>query len=479
MARPRLMLLGLDSFEPTLLDEWCRDGTLPNLAALREQGANGVVHSCADQLPGAVWPSFAAMSDPSHHGVWEFMQWDPKAMRSRRPTPEWLDYEPFWHMLGKKGVATVALDIPFEFAKAAPGPVVEVHGWGLHDEMTAPFSNPRPLLNEIRERHGRSPMRPDVLGPKKTETLQKELRGILTSVRRRVGIIEELARANEWQVLIAPFAETHRVSHWYWTERSTGTPLEGVRRVARAIDREIPRIRALLGPEDVLVVFSLHGMGPTQDVDRFNDAMWDYFEPGDATPARRFDPVRLANRSLPPYLRRRLSASLPTHIRDRLLSHALVAGRDWTKVKLIFPMPDGRLFVRFNQRGREVAGTLDPAERPAAVERLRSTLMGAVNESGEPVFRAVEELAERFSGPRLDMLPDLVAQIHQRPIGDVITMPDGRQLRAPWRGWRDGDHRPAGFYIVVGPGAERGSEAPAVAGHDVARMGCERIGITL
>jgi predicted AlkP superfamily phosphohydrolase/phosphomutase len=292
-------------------------------------------------------------------------------------------------------------------------------------------------------------------------------------------VIEQLARDYPWEVFVCAFEETHRAGHYFWTERATGRPLEGLKEVAKAVDAAVARLRALLGEEDLLAVFSLHGMGECYDIDRFAEPMWDYFDPAPPSPNRRFNPVRIANRALPRGLRRRISAAFSTRARDRLLAHYLTAGRDWSKTRVIFPIPDGRVFARLNLAGREARGIVAPGEAERELQRLESGFGGARTAGGEPVFATITRLHDRFSGPRLPLLPDLAAQIHPRPIGDVIQMGEGRELRAPWRNGRDGDHRPEGFYIIRGPGSRAGAEGPAIRGQDLARHVLGLAGITV
>jgi predicted AlkP superfamily phosphohydrolase/phosphomutase len=170
---------------------------------------------------------------------------------------------------------------------------------------------------------------------------------------------------------------------------------------------------------------------------------------------------------------------LSTRLRDRMLAHYLVAGRDWSKTRIVFTVPDGRLHVRLNLEGREAGGIVARGEMDAELGRIERELLSARTESGEPIFSEMSRLSELFAGPRLDLLPDLVARIHQRPIGEVITMADGQRLRTPWRHGRDADHRPEGFYIQVGAGIAQAAEGPMVAGQDLARVACGLVGIDL
>ena len=91
----RILLVCLDALPEQLLNRWIADGSLPNIAALNQRARRGRVSSVADLFPGAVWPSFASTQQPTSHGIYHFMQWDPQLMRFHRPSPEWLDYRPF------------------------------------------------------------------------------------------------------------------------------------------------------------------------------------------------------------------------------------------------------------------------------------------------------------------------------------------------------------------------------------------------
>ena len=463
---PRLLAIGMDAFPPALLEEWCASGDLPNMAILLQNGRYTRVDSVAGIFPGSVWPTFSATADPSFHGIHHFMHWDPARMTFRRPAPDWCDYTPFWRRPMEERPPMIIFDLPFSFPQREPVPgLVEVHGWGLHDELAPPFSQPRPLLGELRRRHGRSAMRPDVLGPKPVELLLRELEGVVDSVQRRAAAIEDLARQFPWRFFLAPFAETHRAGHWYWTERSTGVSREGLKRVAVAIDAVLPRLRALVGPDDHFALFSLHGMGDLYDLDRFSEPVMDYLEPPST---RSFDPVRILNRALPGGLRRTLSAALSTRMRDRLLGHYMATGHDWSKTRLVGHPSDGNLYLRLNLQGRERDGVVAAADGGAILVGAAESALAMHDLDGNPVLREAVLTSTLYGdGSRRYLLPDLILRPSGR-VPDTIVMEDGTRLHVPWRGWRDGDHRPEGFCIQAGPGIAAGTTAPALPQQELA-----------
>jgi predicted AlkP superfamily phosphohydrolase/phosphomutase len=74
----KVLVIGLDGFEPTLVDALVAAGQLPALARLREQGGYSRVQTtCPAQTPVA-WSTFATGVNPGGHGVFDFIRRDPK-----------------------------------------------------------------------------------------------------------------------------------------------------------------------------------------------------------------------------------------------------------------------------------------------------------------------------------------------------------------------------------------------------------------
>jgi hypothetical protein len=81
-------------------------------------------------------------------------------------------------------------------------------------------------------------------------------------------------------------------------------------------------------------------------------------------------------------------------------------------------------------------------------------------------------------GPNTHLLPDIAARPAHRRIPDRLTMKDGTVVSVPWRGWRDGDHRPDGFYLRAGAGVQPGP-GPEVGGIDFAEFLCSPLGMPI
>src|SRR5262249_40933955 len=145
---PRILVIGLDAFEPTLWRRWAADGTLPTLAGLMRDGAWGAVENPPGLYGGAAWSCFATAVNPGVHG---------RFCRRQAPTGEDVDREhrpdeiagtPFWETLGDSGHRVAVLDVPPSY------PSVTLNGlqlvdWATHDAYYSPRSVPPEVIAEL------------------------------------------------------------------------------------------------------------------------------------------------------------------------------------------------------------------------------------------------------------------------------------------------------------------------------------------
>lgn len=74
----RMIILGFDGVEPSIIDAMLSNGELPNLGRLRQDGGyERLLSSNPPQSPTA-WSSFATCKNPGGHGIYDFLRRDPK-----------------------------------------------------------------------------------------------------------------------------------------------------------------------------------------------------------------------------------------------------------------------------------------------------------------------------------------------------------------------------------------------------------------
>jgi len=76
-AAPRVIILGFDGVEPSIVDAMLTAGELPNLAKLRDAGTYQRLASSNPPQSPTAWSSFATCVRPGNHGIYDFLRRNP------------------------------------------------------------------------------------------------------------------------------------------------------------------------------------------------------------------------------------------------------------------------------------------------------------------------------------------------------------------------------------------------------------------
>ena len=134
-GRPKLLILGFDGMDPTLLDRWMKAGQLPNLSRLASTGGVRPLATTHSPESPTAWASFATGVNPGKHNIYDFLVRDTATylpdlgMVRREPARFLLGYLPiakpklfsirggtsFWVTAGQAGVRSSVLTVPVTF----------------------------------------------------------------------------------------------------------------------------------------------------------------------------------------------------------------------------------------------------------------------------------------------------------------------------------------------------------------------------
>jgi len=452
-------LIGLDSVDV----DWVEGnlGTLPNLRRLLTDGAMRRLASPAHVMSASVWPTFYTATPPGEHGQYFPMQWDPSTMRLRHVGPEWIDCEPFWRPLARRGLPVTTLDLQCAFP-ATTGDGVEIVNWGV--EAFGGYHCNRPDLGrEIVRRFGHDTMRFDAPVDKSAARLTTMRRRLLASVARRGELARWLLRTTEWRLFLAVFPEAHRAGHYFWPHDDAAhgrDDRDTLGEIHRAIDVEIGRLLDAVDLRTTSVdAFSLLGMEANRSqmhfvqpvVDRVNAAFA-------ASLGMRARPqrgvMRQLRRVLPAALQERVALTVPEPVRDWVIGRAFTGGLDWHRTPAIALPTGGEGYVRLNLVGREAAGCLPPDDARAAQYRtlLEASLRSLRDaDTDEPLVDAIHHPTVEFVGPRAHHLPDVSIAWRPRRPATVVRSETLGTFTGRLATGRAGNHRPAAFATILGP----------------------------
>jgi len=135
----RVVILGLDGMDPKRLRRMMDHGQMPNFTRLAQLGGFGDLATTCPAISPVAWSTFATGSDPSHHGIFDFLAPSRKTYRPRLSSTEILPPRrqlrlgplllplsrprlrllrrsmSFWSILGRFGIPCHVLRVPITF----------------------------------------------------------------------------------------------------------------------------------------------------------------------------------------------------------------------------------------------------------------------------------------------------------------------------------------------------------------------------
>ena len=475
----RVLVIGLDVGDASLIFEWSQRGLLPALQRLISSGTRGILHTTADTLHVSAWPSLYTGTLPGKHGVYYTFQPAPGRQSVQRFGPEQYGQPPVWQLLSATGKRCIIFDAPYTH----PIPNfngVQIFEWGTWAWYWHPMSEPRRLMRQMTSRCGAYPLGFEAnqvgLGALNLANLHQRL---IAAATAKANATRWLMATQAWDLFWVVFGETHPAAHYFWpsaTALSNSETADAARHrlqdVYQAIDRAIGQILAGLGEDVAVFVVSGDGVGP-------NYAAWhllpevlqrlgftavagqnrgeDQGSQGSAVDHK--DLLKMVRDLVPADLRQRLSQWLPTRWRDSLMSRWTTANIDWAHTRAFCLPTDLEGCIRLNVRGREPHGIVQPgSEYDEVCQTLTAALHALVNpRTGRPAVQRIVRTDVEFPGERRHYLPDLVVLWADDAEIQAVHSPALGTIQAPSPDARTGTHRPPGFVVACGPSIPRGS----------------------
>jgi predicted AlkP superfamily phosphohydrolase/phosphomutase len=495
--RRRVVAIGIDAAEPTLVRRLVERGALPVLRSLAAEGTWGPIVSPAAIGSGAVWPTFLTGRPPGEHGLYGEWLWQPDAMALARTS--WDHLRPFWQSDDGRGRTTTIMDVPFAPRLDRPG-CTEVLDWGAHDLLKGRLeASPTGVERVVAEVGGVHPFAAgtvDAAGPADHTGLARVVTQCLAGVAQRGRLARRLLADTAPDLFLMAFTEVHRAGHLLWHTvdpshpdhgAAAELPGPGLPALLEAIDREIGLLRDLAGPDVAILVFSLHGMRAARGVPAilgplleahgiavrksWRDHSW---------PERAGRTLGAVKRQLPDPAKRLYYRLLPKTVTSSLAQPSMpLPAYDWSRTLAISLPTDQHGWIRFNLRGREARGIVELDGYESLCQRVEQAVRAARRADGRSIARAVIRTAGTARAAISHRLPDLVVHWDDATFDSPLRLADPR-LAAPAVGLKfTGQHAFEGFYVLRRPDGRPthgGGPVAAERVHELLRPAAERPG---
>ena len=448
-------LIGLDAANLTFIRHHL--DALPALAGALGDGTVLPLRSIADYLAGAVWPTFYSGQLPGEHGIHHHVQWDAAGMRLKRVTNEWLSTDAFWRFLDRRGLHTIAFDVPMVHAQPLRHGL-EIMSWGSHDQFTPFEAFPASAGRAFLRQFGRHPMGTEILVTKSRAELRRIKKDLIEGAALKGRAIKYLAQTHPWDLLITVFGECHRGGHLLWP-RTAQDDAHDLLEVYQAVDRAVGNLLSFFEAQDAPVtLFALHGMGFNTSQEHFMQAVMEranaqFLQKKQRPPASaaKLPLVRLLREHMPTVLQNRIAQAAPRWFRNWVISREVTSGLDLKNTPGLSVLADLSGYIRFSIRGREASGWFNPGspELLAYTEWLEDCFRSLrVPASGAPLVREVIRTSSIYPGHAAHYLPDLIVVWNEiPPVSEIVSDLLG-SFQSKIATGRSGNHRPDGFVVV-------------------------------
>jgi predicted AlkP superfamily phosphohydrolase/phosphomutase len=413
---------------------------MPALRGLIDEGVRGELTSTIPSHSWSAWSTFLTGVNPGRHGVYDFVELDPKDPQRRIPiSSDSIKAPTFLEHLSAAGQDVRVGNVPVTFP---PFPVRGRLISGVAIPPGASFVHPPDWADEL-ERVAPFPVngmewkgfvqRPDELV---AEAQRVEARRTDSFVAMLEG---------QWSVAICVYLAPDRLQHPFANYlipshpdyyRLSGTALAySLREIYRSLDRHLDRLRAAAGADATTIIMSDHGFRPVTR--RVN--------PNALLTELAYQTMMRGADAKSALLRSSMGRALARTRLGRLAKQRIRAPSvvDWSRT---VAYQSGTGFgVSLNMAGREPRGIVRPADYDRVRDDVRAALLAFTDPgTGDPPIKAVWCREELYDGPAVERAPDLILEWNDlwdyQNAGGLTTLVD----------WPSGDHRRNGILAATG-----------------------------
>jgi|Deesub1362A_J573_1020465.scaffolds.fasta_scaffold00355_23 predicted AlkP superfamily phosphohydrolase/phosphomutase len=424
-----------------------------------ENGIWGTLESTIPPITGPAWTSFSTGKNPGKHGVFSFIKVENGSLKLNRSKD--VKSNPIYEILSNKGLQSIIISLPLSFP-----PNADFKGIMVSDSLY-PGKDIFPESKRIYIKDYKTI--PDF--SKEGEELLEEL---IDTAKRRVQMAKELFLKEKWDFYFFWFGESDSVSHFFWNNIRCKTKTGKAKNIFDIVDDFLKWILEKMNDKTILIVMSDHGFTDYRYKVNLNKLFKDHGL------LKIKIKKRTEDETLENHIRNQLevenkkiktrSVYIP-HLVFKVAKHPIVLPLSKKFFRLFFGKSSETMNVERVDFNRSKAFV--PTSESLGVYLNKSSedkkLLNDIREmlesmefDGQKVFRKVYLKTEVYSGPYLDLAPDILLL----PNGFYVTSSFKGELFDMFehRGWHSLD----GILLVYGPSIKKAARIENAKIYDIA-----------
>jgi predicted AlkP superfamily phosphohydrolase/phosphomutase len=471
----RLLFIGLDAAETTLLERWASQGFCPSIRLAMERGATIRMSSSLETLPGAIWPEIAfSMGCGRHAHYYHPNQLFTGEVVKRPLKAEEVDAELYyWVRASRAGQRVFLSDIPQTVA-APDFNGLQLFEWGTHDRNFAITSEPPSLLEDIREKYGDHPITTCDSHGETQEGYAKLLLDLKRGASTKTRIYVDYLRREPWDLFNVCYTESHCAGHQFWhfldpnhPKHDPDAPDElknAVRAVYAEIDKGVSAVMEAAGPNAITVFVASHGMalysGGPNLLNEVLARLGLTSEGEDSTKGQFWRNLQFSSHPIIRTLRDTLKPLIGKRVIQSIQTGSGGLHEPFSRSETrAAELRNNRCgAIRLNLKGRDPMGEVAPGnEATALIEIIRKALVELKHPvTHESIVKRVYTASEAFGPDHNPDVPDIMV-VFRDDLGVLDACWSerlGRIKRTVYQHWlpRTGDHTPhSTMWVINGP----------------------------
>ncbi len=477
----KVLVLGIDSGEPSLMKKWAAEGLLPNMKRLLEKSAWGRVVNPKGFESGSAWPTFHSAKKPANFGQYEGPRYfDSQTYEFDHATFDQVPPDFIWQRLSRAGKRCFIMDAPYALLDPSIngamlvdwGPHLAAKGYG-EPELT---SWPPEVAQEAVEVAGTDPFNGemcDSISLASPADYQDFVYRHIDRMLRKGKIASHFLKKGNWDYVQVVFPDLHCIGHRAWHISDETHPQydpafsektgDLYKEAFVAVDKAIGEIVSHVDEQTMTLLYLSHGMRQQRTGTGVLDRALARIE-GDKDD-RGAVKIKSGIKNLwlqtPAELRSFLK---PVRRQVRSLFHnpRLLAN---PQDRRFFEVPNNKRTggVRINLIGREANGKVAPEDYDAVLDEIIAELSEIKDaDTGTPLVEEFIKTKDFHNGKFEDKLPDLLLKWNQSHPIRAITSEKIGTIQQDYEYLRTGDHSSFGLFAASGGGIPR-----APLNHDV------------
>jgi len=268
MNKKKFILIGLDGGTFDVIDPLIELGALPNIKALKEGGAYGVLESVIPPQTGPAWTAIATGVSPWNSGAYSFLMSHKDSWNFTTISSANLRNRAFWDLLAKDGLKTGIWNYPTLY------PIYAINGFmvsGILGAKNNDITYPSLLRDELAKVAGDYRICINYFHRKYKDNEALFIRDADRLLSQNHKVLRYLLGEKEWDVFVGVISASDFIQHYMWKHWDQSHPCHRPEsdkyrnefvRLWQKIDDIVGDVAKHCKEDTYFLMVSDHGFGP-------------------------------------------------------------------------------------------------------------------------------------------------------------------------------------------------------------------------